>query len=194
MTKSPSFSLPGSFSARMIMLVAVLVILIYLLLPSPKVEDLPGAVKSDEPGDTVQIAGVSAYFTNMDQQKVLSFYQDQFSRSSFLGLPLPTIVFSRPVQEAHQFISDQLITTYLYELIHPFRESIYLNGWVEGKLPPVYRRWINHAINPKGVHFDAKVTIRQIESPLWARMLVFTLTIGAIFVLIGHTKRITSSP
>ncbi|MBI4039594.1 hypothetical protein HY388_02090 [Candidatus Daviesbacteria bacterium] len=175
------------------LLALLLIILLYLLLPPPKVISLPDATVSDEPGDTIQIQGVSAYFTNMTQEQVIDYYGREFSHSSWLGIAMPTLVFSRPVQEAHQFINDQLITTYLFEFIHPFRESVYVNGWVEGKLPPVYRRWINHSINPKGIHFDSKVTVRRVDSSLLARVLVMVASLYGILMLVRITKIVFSN-
>lgn len=165
-----------------------LIIFAYLLMPPPKVINIPDAMVSDEPGDTIQIQGVAAYFTNMTQEQVLDYYAREFNSSSWLGIPMPTLVFSRPVQEAHQFINDQLITTYFFEFIHPFRESIYVNGWVEGKLPPVYRRWINHSINPNGIHFDSKVTIRRVDSAPLARVLAMAASLYGILLLFHITK------
>ena len=179
----------GGFGILALYVVAAIFV-IYLLLPGPLVPDLLGATKSDESGDSTEIPGVSAYFTNMSQEEVLGFYQNQFNHSSFLGLPLPTLVFSRPIQEAHEFINDQLITTYFFEYVHPLRESVYVNGWVEGKLPPVYRRWINHSINPKGQHFTSKVTIRQATSPVWARFLIAGLSVFAVIMLWRQTKKV----
>ncbi len=48
---------------------------IYLILPAPKnFPYLPNSIKSIEPGDTVQIANVSAYYTDTSRKEVVDYY------------------------------------------------------------------------------------------------------------------------
>ena len=57
--------------------------IVYLSLPEPVIPNLPGALKSTEPGDTVQIPGVWSYYTTLSREEAIGFYKEAFSRSSF---------------------------------------------------------------------------------------------------------------
>ena len=61
----------------------IFVFFIYLVLPVDRVPDLPDSLKSDEPGDTVEMVGVSAFYTDKKREEVIGFYKDYFSKSSF---------------------------------------------------------------------------------------------------------------
>lgn len=47
--------------------------LLYLVKPAPQIPDLPNSLKSDLPGDTIQIPNVKGYFTNMSRTEVINF-------------------------------------------------------------------------------------------------------------------------
>ena len=98
-----------------------IVIIYYLYLPLPGISDLPDSTKSDLPGDTVQIPNVSAYFTNLSRDQIISFYRLQFT-SPF------TIEINHPPEKSKQIILDTTQSYYFYEFYIPFKGSLYVNG------------------------------------------------------------------
>ena len=149
---------------------------LYLILPGPSLPppDLPDSLKSDEPGDTIQLTNVSAYYTEKDRKSVIRFYQDYFSRSSFLNFPLLTINLNHPPELAKTIIKDTMQTYYLEELIHPFRESLFINGfeWENDVFTPVGKRAKNKMIY-RGIVWPAKITLKWSTSGTIARVAIF---------------------
>jgi len=152
---------------------------LYLILPGPSLPppDLPESLKSDEPGDTVQLVNVSAYYTNGERQKVIEFYQDYFSRSSLLNIPLPTIRLNHPPELAKSVIKDTMQTYYLEELVHPFRESLFINGfeWENDVFTPVGKRAKNKMIF-KNITWPTKITLKWSDSSAPTRLVIFWAT------------------
>src|SRR3989344_8476435 len=106
-----------------------LVLLFYLSLPSPQFpKPLADVYVSGEPAD-VETPLRRGYYTDYTRDDVLAHYQDQFKNSSFLGIPLPTYRLNYPPEEAQTLIRDQARSTFLEEIVHPLRESIYVNGF-----------------------------------------------------------------
>jgi hypothetical protein len=96
--------------------------LIYLLTPVPLLPDLPNSIKSDLPGDTVQIPNTTAFFTNMTRTEVINFYQASFSGPF-------RIIINHPPERARQIWQDTINSYYLEEFILPFKQSLYVNGF-----------------------------------------------------------------
>lgn len=84
---------------------------------------------------------------------------------------MPTYRLNYPPEEAQTLIRDQARSTFLEEIVHPFRESIFVNGFeptrpqdaifVEG------RAWRQKII----VRFVPSVTL--IRLALWGSVLIF---------------------
>ncbi|MBU2592720.1 MAG: hypothetical protein ABH867_04050 [Patescibacteria group bacterium] len=149
---------------------------LYLLLPEPKLPppDLPESLKSDLPGDTVQLVNVSAYFTEKEREDLISFYQDYFSRSPFLNLPLITIRLNHPPEYAKEIIRDTVQSYYFEELIHPFKSSLFINGfdWQNDVFTPPDKRAQNKLIF-KQKTWPVKVTLKWFHSGLAVRLFIF---------------------
>jgi len=157
-----------------------LVFIFYLVLPNPDFPiQLPDAYQSELPGDNETLLR-RGYFTNYTRDEVLDFYQRQFSNSSFLNIPLPTYRLNYPPEEAQTLIRDQTQSTFLEEIVHPLRESIYVNGF-EPK-DPQYDVWY------KGVDFRQKVIIRMVPSSLLVRLFVAAGILASVFVLTKEWK------
>jgi len=149
---------------------------LYLLIPEPSLPppDLPDSLKSDLPGDTVQISRVSAYFSDKTRNEVISFYQAYFSRSPFFNLPLVTIRLNHPPEYAKEIIRDTTQSYYFEELIHPFKSSLFINGfdWQNDVFTPPDKRAQNKLIyNQKA--WLVKVTLKWFSSGLIAELLIF---------------------
>lgn len=128
----------------------------YLLLPNPPFPSPPeDSLQSFEPAD-VETSMRRAYFTNFTRQEVLEHYQNQLGRSKFKNLPLPTYRLNYPPEDAFEIIRDQTRSTFLEEIVHPFRESLFINGF-ETKDP-------QNVIIRDGKQYRQKITVRYVPS------------------------------
>jgi hypothetical protein len=147
-----------------------LLFIVYLVLPSPKFPTPPpGAVQSLEEADTESTLR-RAYFTNYTREQIIAHYQNQFRYHIF------TIELNYPPEDAPTLIRDQTRSYYLEELVHPFRESVYINGFIPQKA--------QDDIWYKGIHYEEKITIKYVPGNLSLRLLSAVLTCGLMFWLI----------
>lgn len=148
----------------------------YLLLPNPGFPlPPPDALQSNEPADT-ETPLRRAYFTNYTREEVMNHYQSQLTRSSFWGIPLPTYRLNYPPEEAKTIIRDQTRSTFLEEIVHPFRESVFVNGF-----DPVRPQ---DAIFIGGRDWRQKITIRYVPSKPAARIAIALATLGLMALVI----------
>lgn len=158
----------------------------YLSLPAPKnFPAIPGSVKSIEPGDTVQIVNVSAYYTDMPRKDVVQFYKNYFSHSPFLEIPLITYKLNHPPERIREVLRDTQQSTFVEEIVHPLRESVFVNGfeWNNDPFTEPGRR-IQNILVVNGKTYQFKITLFYQESALWQRLLVFYGCLVAIYFLI----------
>jgi len=153
---------------RIIIILIFSVLFIYTLIPNPKFPNPPeGALQSKEPGDSEDLSVRRAYFTNFTREEVMKHYQNEFK-----GYRL-----NYPPEEAATIIRDQTRSTFLEEIVHPFRESFYVNGF-EPKNP-------KDAIEIAGLPWRQKITVKYVPSNLILRSFVMILTGLATFLLAG---------
>lgn len=170
------------------------VFLIYLLLPSPQIPPLPNSQKSTEEGDTVQIPGVSAYYTDYKRTEIVKFYSESFSRSPFLNLPFFQIKLNHPVEYPRQVIRDPFLASYVEEIVHPFRESLIIAGWEPVNAPTqLYNDQDRLPIIVGEKQFYGKATLRYFESNFAARIFIFILATGVGVAIFLNYKKIFSS-
>lgn len=163
-------------------------VVVYLLLPAPKIGGLPNSFGSIEPGDTVEIPGVSAYYTNILRYDVIDYYRQQVKKSPFLNFPLPHILLNHPIQYGRLsgYLSDQTKSTYIQEFVHPFRGSLIINGFTAKdsyalKAIQTPAALDHFFINNKP--WESKVTIKYVDSNPVSRVLIFSLAFfGLIFL------------
>ena len=124
---------------------------------------LPDALQSQEPADT-ETPLRRAYFTNATSEEVMGHYQNLFK-----GYRL-----NYPPEEAKTLIRDQTRSTFLEEIVHPLRESLYINGF-EPKDP-------KDAIEIEGKPWRQKIIVRYVPSNTLTRVLVVVLS-GALVAL-----------
>lgn len=160
---------------------------VYLVSPTPKLPDLVNSVKSDLPGDTVQIPNVSGYFTNMTRTEVMNFY-----KSYYYGLF--RINLNHPPEKAKEIIVNTIQSYYFEEFILPFKESLYINGfeWENDVFTKPEKR-IKNKIIFQEKEYKSKITIRTFPVSIPKRLFSFFFTeisIIAIFYLIksGYKK------
>ncbi|MCJ7805503.1 hypothetical protein MUP46_02570 [Patescibacteria group bacterium] len=160
---------------KILFLAFSIALLFYLVLPNPPFpKPLPDALQSQEPADT-ETPLRRAYFTNFTREDVMEYYKNQFSRSSFMGISLPAYRLNYPPEEAGTIIRDQTRSTFLEEIVHPFRESIYINGF-EPKLA-------KDAIFIDNKDWRQKIIIKFVPSPTWVRIAVAVPTLMLIVLL-----------
>ncbi|MGA2910797.1 MAG: hypothetical protein ABSE04_03320 [Candidatus Microgenomates bacterium] len=154
-----------------------IVFLVYLSLPNFTFPTPPpGSLKSQEPAD-LETPLRQGYFTNYTRAQVISWYENQFNHSSFLGLKLSTFLLNYPPEDAQTLIRDQTSSTFLQQLVHPFRESMYINGFE----PPSYNNEPIFFVG--GKHWTQKIIIRFVPTPIWTRLAVFAGTATFIVIL-----------
>ena len=137
---------------KITLLLLLFSVVAYLTYPSPNFPTPPErALRSNEPGDMESVYR-RAYFTNLSRSEVLNFYGQQFG--GFL--------LNYPPEDAFSLVRDQTKSSWLQEFVHPFRESLYVNGFYPTKP--------TEQINIDGVHYINKLTLRYIPSHPVARL------------------------
>lgn len=130
---------------------------------------LDDSLQSDEPADT-EDPKRKAYFTDYDREGVLDHYKKQMKDESLLGISLPTYRLNYPPEEAQIIIRDQTRSTFLEEIVNPFRESLYINGFE----PNIQK----DAIFIQERQWRQKIIVKHIESDKLVR-----LTVGVMSLL-----------
>jgi len=142
-------------------------LLVYVLLPSPAFPNpLPDALQSKEPADS-ETPLRRAYFTNFTRGEVMAHYKKEFK----WGLTL-----NYPPEESRTLIRDQTRSTFLEEIVHPLRESIYINGF-----EPKEEK---DAINIAGLPWRQKIIVRYVPSSVYVRIIVVVLSFACSILLI----------
>lgn len=164
--------------------------LVYLILPSPAYPDLTQAQRSDEPGDTWQHPDQKGYYTNLQRAEVLGQIQAKFSLK-FLGLIIPSYRLNYRPEEAFTLVRDQLKSYYLEEIIYPFRESIFVNGWEPTNSPQYVKNQSLKIpdISFRGVPYLSKVTLKPTNSNMIARVTIWTLVFPVSFLVFLSLKK-----
>ena len=151
---------------------------LYLISPIPNLPDLPNSIKSDLPGDTVQISNVSAYYTNMTRTEVMNFYKAYYSGPFRVNL-------NHPPEKAKEIIVNTIQSYYFEEFVLPFKESLYVNGfeWENDVFTKPENRSKNKLIY-QNKEYKAKITIRRFPTTIPNRFIGFFSTeLGIIITL-----------
>jgi hypothetical protein len=155
----------------------------YLVSPTPQLKDLQNAARSNEPGDTIQLKNVSAYYTNLSRTEVINFY-----KSSYSGIF--RIILNHPPEKAKTIIRDTTQSYYLEEFIIPFKESLFINGyeWQNDVFTKPEKRIKNKLIyNDK--EYSAKITLKTFPTSIPSRLITFfSLEIGIFFIFICYRR------
>jgi hypothetical protein len=143
---------------------------VYLVMPMPAFpEPVSDAVQSKEPGDNLDPEFFRAYFTDLPRQQVVAHYQQQFHHPGIFRY-IPSYRLNYPPEEANKLVRDQLLSTYLEEIVFPFRESLFINGYEPDE--------DDDKIAFEGRPYFSKVTVRYYPSPVWARLLIAGLSVA----------------
>lgn len=143
-------------------------VLLYLLPPSGKFPLAPpDAVQSLEEADT-EIPLRRAYFTNYNREEVIKHYRAALGTLNIFGFKRAPVRLNYPPEESNAIIRDQTRSTFLEEVVYPFRESLYINGFKPKSAKDDI--WYN------GAHFEQKITVFYIPTNTIARITIFTLS------------------
>ncbi len=146
----------------------------YLISPTPIPPDLINSVKSDEPGDTIQMKNVSAYYTNMTRAEVMDFYKEYYNGPF-------RIIINHPPERSKEIIKNTMQSYYLEEYILPFKESLYVNGfeWENDVFTKPEKR-IKNKLFFQGKEYKTKVTLKTFPTSVPKRIFAFLFTQSAI--------------
>lgn len=165
---------------KIVYILFFILLLVYILPSSSEFPSPPaGAKQSSEPADT-ETPMRRAYFTDLSREEVINHYKSEFK--SF-----PTIRLNYPPEEAQTIIRDQTRSSYLEELAHPLRESVYINGFVPKEQ--------KDTILIEGVNYYQKITVRYVPSSVFARAIYSgTISLLGYFLTISLLKLISKKP
>lgn len=147
----------------------------YLAVPSPQFPKPPSdTVQSVEEADVENFQERRAYFTNFSREEILKHYEDELRKQN--PLPTASYVVTHPPEDAQVLIRDQTRSVYLPEIIHPFRESLFVNVF-ESKSA-------KDEIWYRGVHYQRKITVRYVPSSPNLRVIIFSISVIALMFLV----------
>lgn len=161
------------------------IFLFYILLPNPSFPaPLRDSLQSQEPADT-ETPLRRAYFTDATRVEVLYYYQKSLQKDDFFNFTLPTYRLNYPPEEAQVLIRDQTRSTFLEEIVHPFRGSLFVNGF-----EPKENK---DNIFVGGKKWNQKITLRMVYSNLLARLFLGILAIVVIPIIYNRLSTEFSS-
>lgn len=169
---------------KILFLILSFVFLLYLAIPNPIFPSkLPDALQSNEPADT-ETTLRRAYFTNYEREQALNYYTNEFKNVSLLNLNVDLFTYrlNYPPEEAQTIVRDQTRSTFLEEIVHPMRESLFVNGFkaqsdkdtifIDGKV------WVE------------KLTVRFVSSNVFVRLAIGALSIMFIKILFSEWESV----
>ena len=140
----------------------------------------PDSLQSQEPADT-ETPLRRAYFTNYTRDEVLAWYKGQFEAKTALGIKIPSYLLNYPPEEAQTIIRDQTRSIFLQEVVHPMRESLYINGF--GAKSEKDTILINDRV------WRLKITVRYVASDVIIREILFIASALMIAVVYNTFKK-----
>lgn len=158
--------------AKIVFLSLVIISAVYLVVPTPGLPPPPPkSLISAEPADTESIYR-KAYYTNLSRGEIMAYYQQYFGLSLRLN---------HPPEDGYPLIRDQTMSSWLEELVHLWKDNLYINGFYPIKPTEV--------IIINSVRYQAKITVRYIPSHPITRLTVLALaSISLIFLIKEYAK------
>ena len=153
-----------------------ILLLVYVIPSSPEFPtQIPNSIQSFEPAD-VETPLRRGYYTNLTRQEVIEHYKKEFNKNFKVFTPR----LNYPPEEAQTIIRDQTKSTFLEEIVHPLRESLYINGF-EPKTE-------EYKIVIDGVSWKQKVIVRYVPSTILIRLIILVLTIVSTLLLVREYR------
>lgn len=168
------------FFVKLLFIVVLLALSIYLLLPTPNFpQHPPFFLVSHEPAD-LETPLRRGYYTDTPREEIMNHYKNEFCCINVFGfnLKMPTLRLNYPPEEAKVLIRDLTKSTFLEELVHPLRESVFINGF-EPKDD-------KDNIAFQGKKYRQKVTVRYVPSSPLLRILIPLIALGALFMIFSE--------
>lgn len=167
-----------SLILKVFFVIVYFVLLGYVLLPTSTYPyQIIDSVQSVEDADTEDPLR-RAYFTNFSREEVISYYESQLENFSLFNIKIPLLRLNYPPEDAYSIIRDQTRSTFLEEIVHPLRESFFINGF----LPKVAKDDIWY----KGVHYQQKITVRYVYSDLLVRVIATTVGFVLLWIILTN--------
>lgn len=139
----------------------------YLLSPIPAFPSPPpGSLISTEPGDSESVYR-RAFYTQLSRTEIIAYYKGIYTS--------PFITLNHPPEDAQTAIRDQTKSSWLEQLVHPGKDSLYINGFYPTKPTEQF--------NFNGVHWQGKITVRLFPSHPVTRLTVLLMA-GVSFYLL----------
>lgn len=147
--------------------------IIYLALPSPSFPTPSwDFIVSTQPADQ-ETPLRRGYYTNQTREQVTSQYHKEFG----WGLRL-----NYPPEESQTLIRDQTHSSYLEEVVHPFRESLFISGYIPTSDTEIL-------IADDGLQYSQKVIVKFNQSPLPVRLVLGVLSVVSAWVLFREWRK-----
>ena len=144
-------------------------LLVYIALPEPSFPDALWDFKvSTQPADQETLLR-RGYYTNITREQLMSHYKREFKWG--VGL-------NYPPEEGQTLIRDQTKSSFLEEIVHPMRESLFVNGY-----RPTSDKEILEA---DGVIYEQKVIVKYVGSNVVLRLAVGLATLAALWLLLSE--------
>jgi hypothetical protein len=141
-------------------------LVIYLAWPAPLFPTtLWDFVPSNEPADK-ETPLRRGYYTNLTREQLMSHYVAEFGWGEVLNYP---------PEDAQTLIRDQTKATFLEEVVHPMRESIFIAG---NELSPT-----EGTFTVNGQIFKQKVIVKYVGSNIFVREFIGLCTLVLIWIL-----------
>jgi len=106
------------------------------------------------------------YYTNLTREQIMNHYASEFK----WGLKL-----NYPPEEAQTIIRDQTQATFLEEIVHPMRESLFVAGNKVKSGKALFE------INDKT--YNQKIFVKYVDSNIIVRLSIGILTLGLIWIV-----------
>lgn len=147
----------------------------YLVMPVPQLPSLPpGAIQSTEPADTESPYRVG-FFSDLPREQVMDYYESEFRAPGQFTL-------NYPPEEAYSLVRDQTRSSFLEEIVHPWKQSLFINGYSPEK-PQDY-------LYVDGQRYVNKYTLRLMPSQPGTRITVLLLTSIVTYVLFKQYRHV----
>lgn len=174
---------------NLIFIIFNLLVIAYLAYPLPKTPDLYHSIKSTEPGDTTQLKNVKAFYNNLQRADVIDFYVKNYQNKHPLAIKL-----NHPPEKAKTIIKDTIQTYYLEEIIIPFKQSLFINGFNWQK--DVFTKESDRPQNKMtidGIDYTTKITLKTYTSNILASYLIILLGQLTLIFAINTYKQVFRS-
>lgn len=160
---------------RLVLFVVLVLIGVYLSLPSSDIPTPPpGSLVSVEPADTESVYR-RAYYTNLSRSAVMQYYAESLAHPLLVNL-------NHPPEDAGILIRDQTRSNFLQEFVHPWKESLFVNGFVP-TLP-------QDIIVRDGKEYASKMTVHLVPSTIVTRLTVLLATAIVSYLILRESRHV----